>query len=635
MLRKRQEHIIDILNNNNSWMTGKDMSNILSVSDRTIRLDISTINKFYNCLLIQSNKRFGYKINKDLLHKQDIKTKDVIPETSHERCVYIIQELLFKNKEINLISLQEKVFVSGYSIDNDIKKIRKMINEYSTLKLIRSKSHIRLSGNESDKRSLYKQLLTEETEGNFMNLNAIANLWNNFDLLEIKDILEDVCHKHDYKIRKINFPMIMIHTGIAIERIINNNFINSVSSYEKLKESKEYKISRDFFIFVSRRINIKLVEEEISLFAFILMGEKSTEYRKDLIKEELAKEANELINKVIMEIKEHFDIDFSNDKDLKVGLFMHLQSLLERKRNSAKITNLYLQEIKRKYPLVFEMAVRIGSVIYEVSDIYIDENELAFLALHLGAAYERANIIKKYRVIMIMPYGQILSKMCIDKLENRFNDRIEIIVVHSFFENNMILEDDPDLIITTVPLKHNLKIPTVTITVFVNYEDESKVFQVLNSLDKTRNNGKFVNLVKVLMKKDLFYVKESMKSSNEIIEFLCDELISKGLATEEYKVEVLKREAISATSFVYGFAVPHSVVFTSNESCISTMILNTPIKWGEYEVKLIILLAIRETDNHLLKVFFHWLSSLVTDQNKFRQLLEINSHEDLIKQIIS
>ena len=43
MLTDRQLNIIDILNDNNTWITGKEISNILNVSDRTIRLDISTI----------------------------------------------------------------------------------------------------------------------------------------------------------------------------------------------------------------------------------------------------------------------------------------------------------------------------------------------------------------------------------------------------------------------------------------------------------------------------------------------------------------------------------------------------------------------------------------------------------------
>ncbi|MFQ9889476.1 MAG: PTS sugar transporter subunit IIA [Streptococcus sp.] len=72
--------------------------------------------------------------------------------------------------------------------------------------------------------------------------------------------------------------------------------------------------------------------------------------------------------------------------------------------------------------------------------------------------------------------------------------------------------------------------------------------------------------------------------------------MEKGLATQSHKEDVFRREAVSAT-FVNGFAVPHSIEVSANESCISTLILDKPVIWGGFEVKLIIL-AIRETDNH-------------------------------------
>ena len=627
MLNKRQNQIIDILNNDNNWITGKELAKLLNVSDRTIRSDIDVINKFYDCLLIKSNKRLGYQA---LLFKQDIETKELIPQNSHERCVYIIRELLFKSKEINLIALQDQVFVSGYSIDNDIKKIRKMISEYPSLKLIRSKNYISLRGNEADKRKLYKQLLTEETHGNFLNLNSIADLWSNFDLLEIKDILEDVCELYNYQIREIDFPMIMIHAGVAIERIINRNYINSKTAKHHLNNNIEYQISYEFFHRVSKTIDIELVEDEVVLFAQLLIGS----YQKDDEDENLDKLLNQIVDAVIKEVKDYFDINFSKDKDFKLGLKMHLQLLLERQQNNVTITNIYLQEIKRKYPLVFEMAIRAGEVIADICKINVKENELSFLALHLGAAYDRVNSIKRYRAVIIIPHNQMLSNMCIDKLKLRFEERMVIVKRYGFYEETMIKQQEPDLIITTVPLKHNLNIPTVQITLFVNYEDESKVFQTLNLLDKQRYHEDFVVLVNELIRPDLFHVKKQMASSKEVIDFLCDELISKNLADERYKEDVFKRESVSATSFVNGFAVPHSIEITSKESCISIMILDKPVKWGDFEVKLVLLLAIRDTDSHLLKIFFDWLSSIVSDSNKFRQLLEVKNYQEFIQHVI-
>ena len=40
MLTKRQEKIIDYLEKDGSWLTGKELAYLMSVSDRTIRSDV-------------------------------------------------------------------------------------------------------------------------------------------------------------------------------------------------------------------------------------------------------------------------------------------------------------------------------------------------------------------------------------------------------------------------------------------------------------------------------------------------------------------------------------------------------------------------------------------------------------------
>ena len=47
------------------------------------------------------------------------------PQTSEERCKWILKELLL-NDDINLINLEDKIFVSGFSIENDIQKIKRL-----------------------------------------------------------------------------------------------------------------------------------------------------------------------------------------------------------------------------------------------------------------------------------------------------------------------------------------------------------------------------------------------------------------------------------------------------------------------------------------------------------------------------
>lgn len=51
-MNKRQEKIVLLLNDTKAWMTGKEISKLMQVSDRTIRSDIDAINPIMNSQLL-------------------------------------------------------------------------------------------------------------------------------------------------------------------------------------------------------------------------------------------------------------------------------------------------------------------------------------------------------------------------------------------------------------------------------------------------------------------------------------------------------------------------------------------------------------------------------------------------------
>ncbi|MEF9967071.1 MAG: BglG family transcription antiterminator [Longicatena sp.] len=636
MLNKRQERIIMTMNDSNDWITGKELSKLLDVSDRTIRSDMDTINRFYKDVLIESNLRYGYHLNQEALRTLNIEIKQPIAQTPQERCIYIIQQLLFQQHELSISNLQDQVFVSDYSIDNDIRKIKKMIEPHKDLNLIRSKNFIHLEGSEESKRKLYKELLTEETKGNFLNMNKLASLYKDFDLLEVKDILDQVIRKYNFHIREMSMPLLMMHIGVSIERMIHHNYMQTNRKSEELKRSVEYHIAEDFFHLVSNKIRIEIVDDELCLMALLLLGKKSKEYAKDCIKiENRDFNVSQMIEEVLDNIYEMFDIDFRKDTELKIGLQLHLQALIERQLKNTDVDNVYLQEIKKKYPLVFEMAVSVGKFLNEKTSLHIKENEIGFFALHLGSAYERNGESSKYKILMIYPDDQALSKLCVQKIENRFSERMEVVEHLSLFVEEYVETIQPDLILTTLPLQHSLDILTIQISLFVNYEDESRIFQALNQLDKIRNKAEFEEMIVDLIKPQFFYKSLDVHTPEEMITFMCNHLEKEGYTPKEFRDSVLQRESMSATSFVFGFAIPHTFNVAANTSCISIATLKTPIKWGDFEVKLVILLAIKDGNRKLLRVFFDWLSGVVNNSGKFSNLLEAKDHQDFINQILN
>lgn len=635
MLSKRQKKIIMLMSENRDWIIGRELAKLLGVSDRTVRNDIADINNFYKDVLIESNIRQGYRIDEYKIRSLNIEVNEIIPQTSEERCAYIIQELLFGKNNINLVLLQEKIFISESSLDNDIKKIRKLLEKYPSLKLTRRSNYIELIGSEEEKRSLYKNLLADETKGNFLNLNKLASLFRDFDLIMVKKILEETLKEYHYHVRELVIPRLMMHIGITIERMIRYNFIKTDRGNDELKNSVEYEIAQRFFYKVASEINIKVVEDEVVLFALLLLGKKGTNYSNEIVKEKIDYSAAELVLNIIEDIKATFDIDFSGDNEFKVGLEMHIMSLLERHIHNIEVDNMYLQEIKRKYPLIFEMGVRVCKLMEDQIHIRIKENEISFIALHLGAAYERANLKCKYKVVMIYPYNQTLSDLCLQKVMNRFSDRIDIIECMNFFEASAVEDLKPDLILTTLPLEHDLDILTIEISLFVNNKDESNIFKALNRLDEIRYKDDFEFLILKLIKKEFFYTGIQVESPKEIISQMCDKLYDKGYVTGEFKESVIQRENISATSFVYGFSVPHSINGRAAiQSTLSIAILNDPIKWGEFDVRFVILLAITEDNRKMLRIFFDWLSSIISNSSKFATMLEAKSYEEFVENIL-
>ena len=159
---------------------------------------------------------------------------------------------------------------------------------------------------------------------------------------------------------------------------------------------------------------------------------------------------------------------------------MHLRGLIERAKNQVALEDIFLEEIKQNYPLVFEMGVCITGYLEEQLGISISEMESGFIALHLGAASERMNSARKYRAIMIMPYNQTFFDMCEKRIMEMFRERMVVVKRFSYFEETAVKQMAPDLILTTSPIEHKLNIPTVSVSVFIDSETESRILQALN-----------------------------------------------------------------------------------------------------------------------------------------------------------
>lgn len=631
MLTKRQNMIMTIMNNQKDWIVGKNLAKLLNVSDRTIRNDIAAINEFYADTMIESNIRKGYRIQGEKVKRFIEETKKEIPETGEERR-WLILKTLVEHTQVNIYQLADQMCISEFSLENDMNKIRKLLDNYQGLKVIRQSNMLQLSGGEREKRHLYEELISYKISGNLWNLNKVAENFMRFDLLKVKELLKDIFEEFHYQMNEVRIPTLLIHVGVILERNFACHFLKEDEEQQGKYGREEYEISRHFFEKIGARLSLQVREAEICDFAIYLEHGKRKGYCEE---EQLQGLASDLVQHIIVEIREHFDIDFSEDCEFRLGLEVHTVSLLKRHYANVEIDHTCLEEVKRKYPLIFEMGVWVCKIMEEHLNIIISENEISFIALHLGSAYERANLRRKYRCLLICPHNQTVKDLCIQKIVNRFQDRMEIVGCMSYFEESLIREKNLDLILTTQPVAHALDIETTEISMFFAHTDEAAVFQTLNRLDQIRYRNNFQFFILNLIREEFFTANMAVEEPEKIISDMCDKLYARGYVKENFKEGVLKRERLSPTSFFHGFAIPHNMSHQETiHSAISTAILKQPVQWGSYEVRFVLLLAITEENRNFLKIFFDWLDDIVSNPEKFARLLEVQDYQSFVNTLL-
>ncbi len=632
-MNARQEKIIELLRESGGWMKGKDIALVMGVSTRTIRNDVETINASLTGAAIESSFQLGYHLKTQ--EAPVSRAKSVIPQTPEERRSFILKQLL-RHRDININDLPEKVCVSLFTIESDLRVIRQWLADSSDLHLESGRNRIRLVGDEAAKRRLYKFLLSQEVEENFLNMDTLNELYPDFDLTEIRDLLAECEKRHGIEIRETAQSMVLMHVGIALTRVLNFNPMERVEALKDLQQTPQYQAAREFWGKIARRFQVTAPEPEISQLALLFMGKGSGNYYKaDTIPvngKEISLE--DLTTAMLEEVRKLYGVDLTTDSKLQEGLSLHLRGLLLRLRDRTQVDNVYLEELRWRFPLIYDMGVTASRKLHEILGIQLDPNEIGFLALHLGAAYTIHRKPSKYRAVVVFPSDQALATVVIEKIRRQFQDRMDVVAVLDAYEKKRVEDLNPDLILTTLPLDHGLNVPTVQLSVFYSQENESQIFQQLNRLDKNRQKDIFQHRIRELIKPEYFLETLDASDSEDVIRKMCQPLVKAGCIPPEYADAVLEREGYGTTSFPAGFSLPHALNVTIRESAISVAHLDHPLQWGDHSVDFVLLLAIREEDRELLGIFFDWWIQIISDPLRFGLLKEKNGYAAFVQAIL-
>lgn len=495
----RKVKILTILSSATDPITSTQLAAITEVSSRTIREDIKELNTDLksNGALIEALKGKGFiltVLNEPLfthyLEKIDQSLEQISsnPDTPNERIDYLLNLFLKESKPVKLDDLSEEIHVSRSTIQADLKTVKQLLEPYSLKLVSRPNYGIRLKGTELNRRFAMSEFLFNQQKSgpnliHMQNVSSIAGI-NEPILNSMWSILLDQINQNDIVLSGVALNNLFVHIVIAYKRIKEGYSVNLIEKdLSEIQTQKEYTVATKIVQQIEQSLHVTFPEIEIAYIAIHLLGTKligESNNTKSQYEQVIDPMIQKLIDQILLQLKKELNLPLLDDQELIMSLALHLKPAINRYKFNMNIRNPMLEDIKAHYPLAFEAGIIAALEIKKTLSVEIDENEVAYIALHIGAAMERekeAHFLKKCYIVCASGVGS--SKLIQYKVTSEFRSEIEVVGTTELYRINEIPYNNIDFIISAVPIKEILPVPVIEVNTILSRYDLSRIEQFI------------------------------------------------------------------------------------------------------------------------------------------------------------
>ncbi|ENA0676640.1 BglG family transcription antiterminator [Listeria monocytogenes] len=609
----------------NKWVTSNELAAFCECTTRTIRNNISKINEA-TPNLIRSAKQ-GYQINQRIPF--ELQTESDVTERKSKLLLELIKN---STKGVDLFELADILYISEVTLKKDIQQLKNELKE-ADVQIVTSKDRIKLIGKERAKRKYMISLLYEEGGYRESIKSRIQEMIEFVSIDKLQNIVKEVLAEESITTNQYSMMNIVLHYAISIVRIQQGNTLIETQKTLIRKHSKEYEISKKIAKILSEEYQIHFSEAETKQLGLLYVGlqnEQSANANHGELDQFVDKKIIDALKSVLANVEETYLIDLQNEQ-LSIKLAIHVQSLYYRSRYKAYTRNLSLLDIKTSYPVTFDIAVYISSLLQEKLAIDFNEDEISFIALHIGSFLESENRddIRLEIGLLIEDYHDLRTNM-LKKLRARFENDATIKLIE-----NEDSEENFDIILTTNRDIALEKAGSIFIHPLLTTKDIKKISNRIQTKKKILENHIRGQQIDRYIVRSLYanQIDPSELTPAKIREQMISKMEKQTFVTPEFKEKVEKRERMAPTSFPSGIAIPHSIKNDALQSGVSIMTLQEPIYWNEVKIKIIALVAISKKDATEFNDFFEKFVEIVSEPINTKRLSMAESFKEFIQKL--
>jgi len=615
--------VLGILIRRGEWMTAATLADQLGVTPRSIRSYVTAANaRVPGAEAIESGPA-GYRAtaaaSSALRAGAEVETG-----TPRERLHALVRALLDDGSGVDVHTTADRMHVSSATLEADLGRVRALLNG-TELSLARSGSVVRLTGSELAQRRLVSRLAHDEMDEGAFDLEALRRAADavaipSDALGAFKSDLVARLGELGYFVNEFAAADVVLHIAIAADRVALGRALEGVHGDPEPVRARLADLVGEL---TSRHFGVDLGQgDRLHLAALVL-----TRIVVPGSREEPAIAPDPLILSAVRVAVERaaasYLVDIAHD-DFIDRLALHVQNLVHRAREQAWSRNPLTRTLKSAYPMIFDVAVSIASELAVTLAVPIHDDEIAYIAMHVGGRLERSRRAETMLTATIVCPGYYeLQELLRSSIDRSLGRAIEVIGVETRVDPDWDLLDS-DLVLTTIepPVRVAGSDRMVRIQPFLSDADVERVAAAASRVRRSRRLGRLrAELDRWFTPGAFLRGIDLSRGAEGTIRDLGDLLVAQGVIDHGYVESAIERERLSSTAFTDTLAVPHALKMTATRTAIALGVSETPVAWGDARVNVVALVAFSESDRPAFQTVFEQLVEVFGEPDSAQRLV--------------
>ncbi|WP_460775251.1 BglG family transcription antiterminator [Microbacterium sp. GXF7504] len=607
--------MLALLVRENDWRTASALADALGVTPRSIRSYVTAVNARVPGA-VESGPR-GYRAGTEAATALQAGADAATPR---DRLHTLVRALSDRADGIDVHETADELFVSSATVEADLARIRGLLSG-TELTLERSASRARLVGSEGATRRLLSRLAHDEMDEGAFDLQALRRTLGDGSVAPrafgpFKEALVAQLAGMGYFVNEYGIADVIMHIGIAADRVSAGRPLeDSGEAPAPAQETVAAVLDR----LTREHLGVRLGAGDLHHLATLVLTRVVTPGAAEQ-RPPVDATVERVVSEVVQEAAAEFLVDIVAPEFVH-RLALHVQNLRARAREQAWSRNPLTRSLKSSYPMIFEVAVYIASRLHERLDIPLLDDEIAYIAMHVGGQLERSRRADQLlSATIVCPGYYELHELLRSSVDRSLGQAIEVVGVETRADPDWATIDT-DLVLTTIdpPIPGDR---IVRIQPFLTPADVERVQTAAGRIRRARRLARLrAELERYVDPAAFVHGLDPGDGEEGVIRTLGGMLAAQGVIDDDYIERSVERERLSSTAFTDALAVPHALGMTAARTAIAVGIADPPIPWGSGRVQVVAFTAFSETDREAF-------------QTVFEQFVEVFSERDSVQRIV-